>query len=188
MSFLVNSKIAKICCRAVLFLAFSFQICSGFSTVSFVACPVTFGGAKCQGVGKLLRNGCAFSLIRRREPRSRRPSSLDTHSALASPELTHLLKEYGVPAVLTHACGWFVCMVALFSASSSGLDTDVLISYLPATFQVEFPIFFRNAGEWTLSDIYLFLAASCCNSVFMFRNISTVVVLHPCFDFSSASL
>eukprot|EP00291_Cryptomonas_curvata_P003364 CAMPEP_0172179874 /NCGR_PEP_ID=MMETSP1050-20130122/16877_1 /TAXON_ID=233186 /ORGANISM="Cryptomonas curvata, Strain CCAP979/52" /LENGTH=188 /DNA_ID=CAMNT_0012852839 /DNA_START=127 /DNA_END=693 /DNA_ORIENTATION=+ len=100
--------------------------------------PATFGGAKSIGGGQLLRNGRAFSLVRGREQRSRRSSSLATRSALASPELTHVLKEYGVPAVLTHACGWFVCMVALFSAANSGLNTDVLISYLPATFQEHF--------------------------------------------------
>ena len=143
MSFRVNSKIW---CRAAIILSVSLQICSGFSTVSSVAFPATFRGAKCGGQ-QVLRNGRAFSLLRGREPRSRRSSSLDTRSALASPELSHVLKEYGVPAVLTHACGWFLCMVASFSAANSGLNTDVLISYLPATFQVEFPIF-ENGEEF----------------------------------------
>jgi hypothetical protein len=149
MSFLINTKIS---CRAALCLSFFFQICSGFSTFSIVSCPATFRGAKCKGGGQLLRNGRVFSASRGRELKSHRLSALNTRSALASPELSHLLKEYGVPAILTHACGWFICMVALFSASNSGLDTDVLISYLPATFQVESPIF-RNGGRNCKSNL-----------------------------------
>jgi hypothetical protein len=132
----------RMCIRiALLLYSFSFQICSGFSTFStaaFSSTSVAFGADKCKAGVKPIWNGHGLSLIGGTGPRSRRPSSLCTRSALASPELAHLLKEYGVPAVLTHAFGWFVCMAALFSASSSGLDTDVLISSLPATFQVEF--------------------------------------------------
>jgi hypothetical protein len=60
----------------------------------------------------------------------------NVRSAFANSELTRVLNKFGVPAVLTHGCGWLTCMVAFFSALNGGVDMNVFMSHLPASFQV----------------------------------------------------
>lgn len=43
-----------------------------------------------------------------------------------------ILREYGVPAVLTHFSGWVVSMTLFYSLLSAGVDLKTLISLLPA--------------------------------------------------------